>query len=390
MACEAESEKFLIEAVENLQEAVAAKKCWPCGCLHGSLAAIERALPEGGRPPALQSALSEAQGRVMAQHYDCLGCEICYPAAALNALGRAGYSLEADACSVAPVAERRAGWPPLPGSYTVLRYQAAVAVCTLTSESLAKRLVEAAPPGLAIVGTLQTENLGIERLVQNVVANPNIRFLVVCGAESHQAIGHLPGASLLAFARFGVDDRLRIVGAPGKRPVLRTVPREALEHFRQAVEVVDCLGDTEISALTTAVRDCAARDPGPAPACAAASAITPIRGHLPARVISDPAGYFIVYVDRARRLLSLEHYRTDGVLDAIIEGQSAGELYVPAIERGLVSRLDHAAYLGQELARAESALLAGQPFVQDAAPDAAGPPPPVHSCGCEATGSETT
>jgi tetrahydromethanopterin S-methyltransferase subunit A len=40
-----------------------------------------------------------------------------------------------------------------------------------------------AGPELAITGTLQTENLGIERLIPNVLANPNIRFLVVCGAE---------------------------------------------------------------------------------------------------------------------------------------------------------------------------------------------------------------
>jgi len=43
-------------------------------------------------------------------------------------------------------------------------------------------------------------------------------------------------------------------------------------------------------------------------------------------------------------------------------------LYVEAIERQLVTCLDHAAYLGRELARAESSLLDGRPFAQDAAP----------------------
>ena len=49
-------------------------------------------------------------------------------------------------------------------------------------------------------------------------------------------------------------------------------------------------------------------------------------------------------------------------------GANAAELYSPAIEQRLVSRLDHAAYLGRELARAEGALRSGRPYVQDTAP----------------------
>ncbi len=77
----------------------------------------------------------------------------------------------------------------------------------------------------------------------------------------------------------------------------------------------------------------------------------------------------MVFPDRQRRLLLLEHYGNDGVLDAVIEGKTAAEIYIPAIERKLVSRLDHAAYLGKELARAEQALLSGMAYVQDAAPE---------------------
>jgi hypothetical protein len=43
--------------------------------------------------------------------------------------------------------------------------------------------------GAALSGTLQTENIGIEKIVCNVVGNPNIRYLVLCGeeVEGHQA-----------------------------------------------------------------------------------------------------------------------------------------------------------------------------------------------------------
>jgi tetrahydromethanopterin S-methyltransferase subunit A len=66
--------------------------------------------------------------------------------------------------------------------------------------------------------------------------------------------------------------------------------------------------------------------------------------------------------------LSTEHYRNNGVLTTIVEGRSAAEVYMTAIERGLLTRLDHAAYLGRELARAEQSPSSGTRYVQDAAP----------------------
>ena len=35
--------------------------------------------------------------------------------------------------------------------------------------------------GAALSGTLQTANIGIEKMVCNIVANPNIRYLVLAG-----------------------------------------------------------------------------------------------------------------------------------------------------------------------------------------------------------------
>ena len=72
----------------------------------------------------------------------------------------------------------------------------------------------------------------------------------------------------------------------------------------------------------------------------------------------------------------------------MMEGSSTGALYTEAIERNLVTRLDHAAYLGRELARAEQSLLQGTQFVQDAAPGALSVADPRvmsetgNACGC--------
>lgn len=114
--------------------------------------------------------------------------------------------------------DERAGWAPLPGTYSVLRWAAPVAVCTLADDDLTAAIANAPMPGVGIVGTLATENLGIERLVRNTIANPNLRFVVVCGSENDQKIGHRPGASLVALARSGVNDRQRIRDARADDP----------------------------------------------------------------------------------------------------------------------------------------------------------------------------
>ena len=357
----------LNEAATQLRQAADARKCWSCGCLGHALETFARAVPEAECPTLLVEAMASAKARLLPKKYECLGCEVCYPAVALNALG-ATSGCAVDICPTEAV-ETRTGWPPLPGSYRVLRYHAPVAVCALNTEELIDPIAAAAPDAIAIAGTLQTENLGIERLVTNVLANPSIRFLVVCGDDSRKAIGHLPGQSLVALARNGVNDDRRIIDAKGKRPVLRNLEPAAVEHFRRTVEVLDLIGTSDLEQISAAVRACAVRNPGSAEPFAPAATIAPVVGQLPEKMMSDPAGYLVIFVDRVRGLLSLEHYRNNGVLTMIIEGPSAAEVYMTAIERALLSRLDHAAYLGRELARAEHSLSSGEPYVQDAAPE---------------------
>lgn len=363
-------ENVLDEVVVQLHEATKAKKCWPCDCLHQSLQTIERAVPSVERSPELTSALLAVIASLLPVQYECLGCQVCYPALAINAVSQVSGDTALDTCPTDPV-EARAGWPPLPGNYTVLQYHAPVAVCTITDDALSRALAHQGGTSVAVTGTLQTENLGIERLIRNVLANPYIRFLVVCGTDSCQAIGHLPGQSLVALARHGLDDRSRIQQARGKRPVIRNMDRAAVEHFRQTVEVVDLIGTKDMAAIQATVQECADRNPGPSAPFVPEELVLPIPGYLPNRMIPDPAGYFVVYVDHHGGCLFLEHYKNTGLLDGVIQGHTVPELYTPAIEREWLSRLDHAAYLGRELTRAEHALFTGTPYVQDAAPERA-------------------
>ena len=89
----------------------------------------------------------------------------------------------------------------------------------------------------------------------------------------------------------------------------------------------------------------------------------------------DPAGFFTVLVDREEGALVVEHCSNvekgtgrevdTGRLDRVFTGASAEALCHAIVDSGLVTRLDHAAYLGRELARAEAALRSGSDYEQD-------------------------
>ncbi len=89
------------------------------------------------------------------------------------------------------------------------------------------------------------------------------------------------------------------------------------------------------------------------------------QGTDPMRIKLDKAGYFVINIENGTLLV--EHYSYKEKLLRTVEGQSARNLYLTIIENGWVSKLDHAAYLGKELARAEAALRDGTDFIQDGA-----------------------
>lgn len=49
----------------------------------------------------------------------------------------------------------------------------------------------------------------------------------------------------------------------------------------------------------------------------------------------------------------------------IIKGKTAEAVYAKIVQLGLVTRLDHSAYLGSELEKAEIALKTGKEYIQD-------------------------
>jgi tetrahydromethanopterin S-methyltransferase subunit A len=107
--------------------------------------------------------------------------------------------------------------------------------------------------GAALSGTIQTPNIGFEKMICNIVANPNIRYLILGGPESD---GHLTGEALKALLQHGVDTRRRIVGTNAPHPSLFNLPVEAIERFRKQVSLVDLQFEGEADLIRQAVWSC--------------------------------------------------------------------------------------------------------------------------------------
>ena len=91
--------------------------------------------------------------------------------------------------------------------------------------------------GAAISGTVQTANIGIEKIICNIVANPNIRYLLLGGPETE---GHRTGDAIKALMKNGVDEKNRIIGTDALTPSLYNISREMIDRFRDQITLVDC------------------------------------------------------------------------------------------------------------------------------------------------------
>ncbi len=147
-------------------------------------------------------------------------------------------------------------WPPLPGEFEVGNPENCVAVTTCGSHMSDFPL----GAGASITGPCKTENIGIEKLVANIVSNPNIRFLVITGMEVK---GHITGQAIIAFHQSGIDQDGRIIGSVGAIPFIQNLDDAAIKRFQeQIVEVIDLIDTEDEGKISAAIKACVAKDPG--------------------------------------------------------------------------------------------------------------------------------
>ena len=147
------------------------------------------------------------------------------------------------------------GWPVVNGDYIVGDPESPVAATTLGSHN--EDVVAAA--GTALAGPCKTENLGVEKMVANLISNPNIRFLILCGSEVQ---GHITGQSIEALHANGVDEKRKIAGATGAIPFIENIPDEGIERFQQQLEIVSMIDIEDAGQIQAKVKECIEKDPG--------------------------------------------------------------------------------------------------------------------------------
>lgn len=143
-------------------------------------------------------------------------------------------------------------WPVTVGDYVTGDINSSVAVVTLASDYRAWNL-----KNYAICGTCFTENFGIEKIIVNALANPNINCLIVCGEES----AHLAGQSLISLAENGISTMAgsrKIAGSNSPLPYLNEIPITAISRFLREVKVIDLVGNTDPAAIQKAIDSCIA------------------------------------------------------------------------------------------------------------------------------------
>src|SRR5467141_2702113 len=259
-------------------------------------------------------------------------------------------------------------WPLMPGTYQVGDPNGPVAVCALTSEKLVSPLVGV--QGVAIAGIVYTANLGITRIIVNITSNPAIRFLLICGKDSAL---FRPGQSLVALSEHGVDGQRRIVQAAGYDPVLPSIDPEQVAQFRRQVEVLDWTGEEDVELLRERIKSLTVRNPGmfvtdqtkAAPSRSQEEFVFIRPGGQREPLIYDPKGYFVITIEPESKEILLRHYLPDHTPAHEMRGRGATSMLLGLLRDGLVTQLSHAGYLGEELAKAQTALQFGLRYDQD-------------------------
>lgn len=260
------------------------------------------------------------------------------------------------------MAEELKNWPPIEGRYKKGNLQSPVAVCTnATVEG-----IELDMEKVALIGKCVTENIGIEKIIQNIVANPYIRFLILCGKVSK---GHFVEQALLSLKKNGIDNDKRIVGAKGNTPFLKGIDEDLIERFRQQMEIIDLTPEVDAKKIMQQVENCLRKNPGPFTGKAVKiKEVEIIEANACPDWTADPKGFFVISIDHNPNKIIVEHFQ-ENKLTKKVTGHSAEEIYKTITNLDLIGNFEqtqeHAMYLAKELQKAEIALQQDLEYEQD-------------------------
>jgi len=253
-------------------------------------------------------------------------------------------------------------WPPVEGRYILGNKKSPIAICTnATVEGIKVDLEK-----VAIIGKCVTENIGIEKIIQNIVSNPDIRYLILCGKPSK---GHFVAQAIESLIKSGVDKEKRIIGAKGNMPHLKNIAGELIDRFRKQITPINLIGEIDSQRIGNVIDELLSKGKeGFKAGAIKIKQIKEIEAHPCPDWIPDPKGFFVISIDRARNKLLIEHYRDNKLKNKII-GDSAEDICKIIANLDLIGdfeqKLEHAMYLARELQKAEFALRNDLNYEQD-------------------------
>jgi len=367
-----------------LQKGMMLIKCRKCGCMHTTLKNLLSSLPLIIEEDGARELLNNVKGwlkELEPIEYPCFKCKYCIPPEAMSILTASFPSIASSTLSCGEFEVNKGMWPQVAGEYIVLDKSAPVAVSTLASDKLTEDLAKLKPEGLCIAGKTETENIGIDKIVKNVITNPAINFMVVAGKDPE---GHRSGETLLALWRNGVDKDMRVIGSTGRRPILKNVSFAEVEAFRRQVQLDNMIGCNDVKILANRVKELSGSVISVGSSSSSEGYDQPSVNKIQPQVLAtitvpritatkqeevklDKAGYFVIIPSKETGIITVEHYSYDNKLLRTIEGKNSRDIYLTIINNKWITDLAHAAYIGKELAKAELSIKKGFKFIQDGA-----------------------
>lgn len=231
-----------------------------------------------------------------------------------------------------------------------------------------------APPGLCMTAALRDRDDLVD-FIRSATANLSIRYLICAGNERSKA----PVCSSLLLLCRDDEPQNDPAGSLAKAVTMK-LDAAQLAVFQRRVKSVDMRGCVDPKEIAERVAELGAGSRSSSTGfvvpqeggAGVERLIVPLNMRYEGR--PDKAGDFNIRLDRDS--IVVEHMNQKDVVQREIVGKTARDICLTLIRNGWVSKLDHAAYLGRELARAEAALRRGEKFVSDSVePGRAAPAP---------------
>lgn len=122
-----------------------------------------------------------------------------------------------------------------------------IGICTLSRLDLLKEIKnnQEIMDKIFIVGRLLSENKGIDEIIKFTANNKSLKYLLICGEEVK---GHLPGQTLIALKKNGIDQNKKVINAMSPYPFLACTNSE-IEYFRHHIDIINKIGLKDIDKI---------------------------------------------------------------------------------------------------------------------------------------------